>query len=171
MDLDEMGEGGGTDCGMKKIVLGPLLFGVTLLGSAGTALDADVLVPTCSCAFNAGFVPLTNCGANFPLQANISVTYSDDAHSGQCEGGSPPCAVLGDCAGTATVTVMTNAFTGLVPFPSSNPPLGTVTEVMDVSYCGDEDGATYALVDTNVLSPNFGLSICIVRFFASCGKC
>ena len=145
-----------------------LLLGLMAAGSIGVNTGGTVDDDTCRCNIHGDLLEVTDCGDNFPKQANISVEFSDDAHSGECDGNLPPCPVVGDCSGSVKVTAASNAFTvfGAPPGQPAIPLAGTVTETFAVGFCGDHQKKWYSIIH-NIT----GVSLCIVEFAGWCDAC
>lgn len=123
----------------------------------------------CSCAIGGDLLEITACGVNSPKASNISVTYSSDAQSGECDGDTPPCPVVGHCAGAVTITASSNAATGFADPPGTvnpGPTVGTFTDTFAVTGCGDYQETRKSIV----VNPTV-VSVCIVAFAAWCDSC
>jgi hypothetical protein len=146
---------------------------VAFLLPGGGSSDIAPTDEPCRCAIDGGLVEVTACGLNSPNPNNIDVIFSSDAHSGQCEGTAPPCPVAGHCGGGVQVTVMSNAFTAFVPIPNPGklPPNGAVTETFWLTTCGETQSKRCSIIDNNVISPNYGVSLCLVDLAAWCSDC
>lgn len=117
---------------------------------------------------DADLIAVTDCGASYPLGANISVEYSSDAHSGTCDG-PQPCETVSNCGGVVKVTAQSNAFTNFQPSPNPNgtPGVGVIEEAFTLELCGQYEKSTLFSIVNSVT----GVAICTVQLAAWCTKC
>lgn len=157
---------------MKEVHLSVVLLALPMLlpldGPIPGSASASCPQSACSCDWHGGLVEVTSCGANFPLEENISVTAGPGTLHGICQGEVFPCSVFFNCYGTVVITAMSNAFTAFdnAPGQPDTPPEGTKTVRRSLPGCGlTNEGPLYSIINSE------GTSLCLIRFSSWCDSC